>query len=282
MDGFDFFRRFLGIPRGGHGFKSPIWEEEEYDEEDELDDFGFGPHNSGPNENPVFGFRVFSGDPFDMHRDFERQFDEVMRNFMRIMGSGRQDLPELPELPFNGGTTQPPQEYIKPGDDHPRNRFLKPSFEKSNPHTSRADSDLDGRITGQEIDDLFKQPSQQLEPRGQITIPSFFGQSSFSKTIHGPDGRVEHHKTFKSSDGTEQTVVTRQFGDQSYSVTVKKNKDGSTERTEDFVNMNEDDLNKFDQLWGGPERKNFSVPALVPPSTGGGSSWADLFFNIFK
>uniref|UniRef100_A0A146KXP0 HCLS1-associated protein X-1 n=1 Tax=Lygus hesperus TaxID=30085 RepID=A0A146KXP0_LYGHE len=282
MDGFDFFRRFLGIPRDGQGFKSPIWEEDEYDEDDELDDFGFGSHNFGNDRNPGFGFRIFTGDPFDMHRDFERQFEDVMRNIMGIMGSGSHGMPALPEVPFRDAPAQPPQEYLKPSDDHPRNRYLKPSFEKSKPPTSRADSDLDGRITGQEIDALFEQPSQQLEPP-RSHMPSFFGQSSFTKTVRGPDGRIEHHKTFKSSDGTEQTIITRKFGDQSHSVTVKKNKDGTTEQTEDFVNMDEGDLNKFNQLWGNrPERENSFVPALVPPSASGTNSWVDTFFKIFK
>ncbi|BET02688.1 Hypothetical protein NTJ_15506 [Nesidiocoris tenuis] len=292
MDGFDLFRRFLGIPRDD-GFPSRnLWIDDDDDEgiqefpnnsDDDVPDgfHGFAP----PNRGGGHGFNIFFGDPFEMQRDFERQFEEVMRNMMGVFsGFNSHITPALPNRPFDG---EPPSIHpsIEPQDESPRNRYLKPSYERI-PSSSgaRADSDLDGRISSSEIGTIFdEQPTNREERRIQNSAtPFFFGQSSVTKTVRGPDGRVEHHKTFKSSDGTEHTTVTRQLGDKSHSITVKRMKDGTSEQEENFVNMSEGELSQFDQLWSGTSRYSGqpSIPALPTPD--GSNSLVDRMLKWFK
>jgi hypothetical protein len=50
---------------------------------------------------------------------------------------------------------------------------------------------------------------------------------------------VEHVKTIKNSDGTEEKSVTRAIDDKSYSIVTKRNKDGEEETVETFRNIDE-------------------------------------------
>lgn len=46
--------------------------------------------------NAPFGFRIFSGDVVDMHKYFEQQMDEMIKNFhSTLIGSGRSKFTKI-------------------------------------------------------------------------------------------------------------------------------------------------------------------------------------------
>lgn len=51
--------------------------------------------------------------------------------------------------------------------------------------------------------------------------------------------RVEQRKTVRDGEGNEEVTVTRSIGDQSHSVTIKKDKSGVEEKIENFNNIDD-------------------------------------------
>ncbi|XP_066992295.1 HCLS1-associated protein X-1 [Anabrus simplex] len=287
MSVFNFFRSFFGFPerppegdanregdiRGErpNEFRNPIWST---DEDDDDDDFRSRPRNH-------FGFSVDSN-PFEMHRFFEQQFDEMLRRFRSfgfgsIFGEGFGNVFgdfEHPRALQEGGNRPKElwEQYLKPGYD--KDDFLR---------DDKQDSDLDGKIFAGEIDKFLKKPSVGLRlgriavnPDEYLSKPGDFltkhddslvkpddflvkpgtssqtyGQSIVSKTVRRPDGSVEHHRTVKDNKGNEETTVTRRIGDQSYSVTTKTKVNGEKEFIKNFINMDEDHIEDFEKKWGG-------------------------------
>lgn len=56
---------------------------------------------------------------------------------------------------------------------------------------------------------------------------------------------LETHRTIRNHDGSEETTVTRKRNDQEYTIVTKKDKNGQEERTENFINLDEKDINLF-------------------------------------
>jgi len=217
-------------------FKNPIWDPDEEDDSDS--DFRHVP-------STPFGFRIFSGDPIDMHRFFEQQFEDMLKSFgafvgPSMFGSGLMDVPDMHEEP----RMLPPPSG---GNVHPQDRYLKPSFEKKFSTPNRKDSDIDEQFKHGAIQEYLPQ-GRTYEP----TIPAqSFSRSVISRTIRRPDGGIEHHKTMVGSNGEEITTITRKLGDQSHTLTTTKKPEGQVEKTEELVNLNEGDLQDFEKKWSG-------------------------------
>lgn len=84
----------------------------------------------------------------------------------------------------------------------------------------------------------------QGQGQGQIMSKSVFYQSKF-----GSNGRMEEHRTVKDGTGYEETTVTQQLGDKSYSQTVKRNDKGVIEENQELTNMDERELDDFKRKW---------------------------------
>jgi hypothetical protein len=48
---------------------------------------------------------------------------------------------------------------------------------------------------------------------------------------------VEYHSTVRDSNGNEEVTVTKQIGDEKYSVTTRTDSAGEKQQIENFVNM---------------------------------------------
>jgi hypothetical protein len=53
---------------------------------------------------------------------------------------------------------------------------------------------------------------------------------------------VEHHCTVRDSQGNEEITVTKQIGDESYSVTTRTDSRGEKQKIENFVNIDKGKL----------------------------------------
>jgi len=83
---------------------------------------------------------------------------------------------------------------------------------------------------------------------GKDNFKSAFQYSSTVRKV-GPDGSIEVKSSRRDSQGNEEVTVTRSLGDQTHTVMNKKNIEGVEEIKEDFVNMDQDDLRRFEEKW---------------------------------
>jgi len=86
-------------------------------------------------------------------------------------------------------------------------------------------------------------------------MSSIFKYSTVTKKVN-PDGSVETTSRKRDSDGNEEVVVSRNLGEQTHTVTSKKNNQGEEEKIENFTNMDENDLETFDEKWKQKSQKN--------------------------
>ncbi|PSN45547.1 hypothetical protein C0J52_05781 [Blattella germanica] len=166
--------------------------------------------------------------------------------------------PMLPEGPQKEGSLR--EQYLKPGFDTPSSDWSKGN--------SREDKDLDDKISAGELDNILgSKPSLEADDSHRSLVPAvpgmqsrIFGKSVTSKTIRKPDGSLEIHRTVRDSQGNEETTVTRQMGDQSYTVTIHTDPSGTEERTENLYNLQEEDLDNFKKKWFDQEQHSRRDP----------------------
>uniref|UniRef100_A0A069DS24 Uncharacterized protein n=1 Tax=Panstrongylus megistus TaxID=65343 RepID=A0A069DS24_9HEMI len=246
MSLYDIFRRAFGINSpydkglGQPGFRNPIWEEESDDDEDELDDEFSSHYRYAP--NTPFGFRIFSGDVMDMHKYFEQQMDEMIKNFhSSLFGS---DLLQLPESSFGDPNNRSEKENIP-------NKYLKPWVEQSLPENDlKQDTDIDGSVTAGDLRKIFPNEEEENVASSAHVPSKVFGQSVITRIIRTADGRLEKEKRVHGSDGREEVSLVRQIGDQKYKVITKKDgQTGVTDTTEELINLDEEKLAEFNRKW---------------------------------
>ncbi|XP_014468757.1 PREDICTED: uncharacterized protein LOC106741362 [Dinoponera quadriceps] len=241
MSVLDYFRGLFGAKRrdepgtSGLGdrysyrdqFRNPIWE---YDEDDDdMDDF----------RHPRTGirFHIFS-DPFEMTRYFESEMENMLKNF----GFGN-DFHF-----FSNGIigALPPAEEKESNASTLRDRMLKSASDSSvlTPE-QKVDTDLDGKLTK---DDFSKMWQERIE---DPPAPRSFNFGKFVKKefVRRPDGILEQKQVIRDSEGNQETIVTREIGDQKYVVTTKTDKYGVETKSEDLINMDESDLQDFNKKW---------------------------------
>jgi len=219
-------------------FRRPTWNWDE-DENDDDDD----------SQIRSFGFDIFSS-PLEIHRHFQKDMEEISRLF-DMFGSmfGNDFFHSHP--PISG-----PDQFQ--GKQNLRDSFLKPKYwhdshgsEWSSSNATRKgqlDNDLDDRVSAGELDQILKdKPSlEKYEPRAQMRIS---GTQSFSKIVTNSDGTTEYYRTVRDSEGNEETTVTKQIGDQRYSVTTHTDSKGEKQQTECLENIEEGDLDTFKEKW---------------------------------
>ncbi|RZC41250.1 HCLS1-associated protein X-1 [Asbolus verrucosus] len=196
------------------------------------------PFHKGPNRN----FNVFT-DPLEIHKYFEQQMSDMLRSFgFGEFGDGFSHHFEFPQI------EEIPQEEYETQSGDLRDQFLKPGFEDAatNGIEEKKDGDVDGKLDIRDWGSVFK-GENSVTPYQRQTAPKsyFFGQSVTSKTIKNPDGSVETHHTVRDNQGNEETTITRKMADKEYSVTKRRDKDGKEETIENFVNMDDKEVDTF-------------------------------------
>ncbi|XP_033230894.1 uncharacterized protein LOC117181982 [Belonocnema kinseyi] len=242
----DIFRNLFGIrypdgPNPNYGpeiprqennkFRNPIWEND--DDEDDASDFR--------ESNGGIHFQIF-GDPIEMTRYFESQMDNMLKSIFDGFGQRGGFM-----VPFDGEPTLealPPPETKRSASL--RDRILNREFESTEfSRNPKVDSDLDGKISSEELTKVWKDPSiQEVEPYNpRNSIASrFAGRSTSTQIIRRSDGTLEKRQTFRDSDGNEKITVTRQIGDKMHEIITKKDKAGIESKTENLINMDEKNI----------------------------------------
>ncbi|KAK9720514.1 hypothetical protein QE152_g22019 [Popillia japonica] len=189
------------------------------------------------------GFNVFSN-PLEMHRYFESQLNSMLKSFGipgegSIFGFNEGHSDSFPNFP------EGPEQSQIPSTDELRDQYLKPGYQQPNSGgRDKSDSDLDGKINSSDLDSIFKDEPQTLQPyQPQPRIHTFGKQ--IMKTFTNHNGIIQSQQTIRDHEGNEEVIVTHKRGDQEYTKIMKTDKNGQQEIKENFINMNEEDLGKF-------------------------------------
>lgn len=267
----ELFRSFMGFPhRRDPGFGEPTYRD------DSGGAFGGDPYDGS-----------FFAEPWEMLR----QFEDVFRNF------GLAEFPPIPHGPDMGSIEGGP---CPPGDL--RDRMLKvpdytePFWGNQMPHRPRQphflpgsdhpednafrDMDLDEHVAARGIDSLLAQPPNQNTEIGSQLHPDARGSTSVH-TFTSVNGKVEEKRVMMDAEGNQVVSVTRSLGDQSHTLTTRTRPEGTVETEEHFVNMDEGDKAKFDEMWGGAHGGSSLVPRQVVPSVPGDPSYGSIFSKLF-
>jgi len=254
MDFYNRLKSLLGIPkRNEDGFNLPDRNSAKTDIHKNTRD-PQDPHEWSSDEYERFGFNIFSS-PLEMHRYFEHQMNEVMKSFGMFHGDesflgksgetfGKFEEPMFGDYSFNYDSSHFPKIEDFQGSDGSqsgslRDQYLKPGYEEAKPNEpNKGDADLDGRFDMGDLDIVLK---------GKASRPHTFsfGQSMTTKTIRNADGSVETHRTLTDQHGNQQVTITHSRGDQKYTRTIKTDKNGHQEVTENLVNIDENDKDAF-------------------------------------
>lgn len=258
-------------------------------------------------------FHHFHGNMFQQMEELSRHMEDMFHN------SGHVEFHIPPD--FEGPHQKPPENprdhMLKEPDGYTESQsqqpttFLPPQgprFFHPPPFFGRLPSprikdpdieDLDEKGKADSIVDLLNNPSESSDLTVNSRSPSFggspfrsftwSGSSTFSsQTIRGTEGKFEQKRTVRDSNGNEEITITRSIGNQTHSVTMKKDKTGATtEKIENFQNMDQDDLSKFEDKW----RRNQQAiednpgdrminPAPIKPDRGDNDSFFKKFFGF--
>ncbi|XP_051170031.1 uncharacterized protein LOC127287247 isoform X2 [Leptopilina boulardi] len=256
----DIFRNFLGLKKydnpnvrpeepNENKFRKPIWINNDDDDDDEYSS-DFRDQNK---ENVHVEIFV---DPFDMSH-FESQINNIMKSFFGgfpgqaggIFGQFEDNSSSVFALP------EPPRHSNRTGNNL-RDQILQREFESTDnfQNQAKADQDLDGKINKESLLKFWQDPtSQQIEsinePQKKSCVGCFSGSLSSTRIIKRSDGTIEKHQTFKDNDGNEQTIVRRQIGDKVHELITNRNKAGNETTTENFININENEIKTFNDCW---------------------------------
>lgn len=265
MDFGNFIRGFFGLRHPKQDGCDDCTRKSEYQWSDESSEVR---ENSSP-DNAFFHNRHFFNivQPMDPFSIFQ-QMEDTFRDFFSFHSERKLDFPSM-EDPFNEHEYIPRDLLLNPSErnfndfwgvhrgndghsefrniesfnepESPRDLVLKPSYRdlpKSLPVESapHQDSDLDAADILQEFP-LLSKPGQ------------FFRKSVSTRIVRGSCGTMEEHCTVKDSSGNEVTTVRKSVGDQSYTVTLYKDKEGINEKIQDFVNLDEKDIPEFQERW---------------------------------
>ncbi|XP_059499035.1 LOW QUALITY PROTEIN: HCLS1-associated protein X-1 [Stegostoma tigrinum] len=279
MSLFGLFRGFFGFPERGDGRGDRFFQGMTLDDEDEDEDDGF----FGARQGDTFGFGFGPGS-----RNFDDGFSGLFREMDELfkgigsweVPSGQFDLPVLEPHPYGGGqqewSRRSPRDLMlkEPERDHPEGSGEQPDSDRRdrltpegprrgpltpyrrpwNPsnkfeemweslrqgETVKEDKDLDSRVNSEGLDKILK-PS---EPQTR----SYFKSVSVSKVVL-PDGSVEERRVTRDGEGNEETTVTRAQGEQSYTTVTRRDAQGKEERTEEMVNMDDSERERFTEHW---------------------------------
>lgn len=217
-------------------------------------------------ENTDMEFNIDSFN-WNIEMNMQREIEEMFKNFpFRFFPDSHDPIEyKAPQSPRDEMLKDDKKGDSKPYFVEPKQPFNSPfgtpfgvPFHPRVPvpfEGKKEDTDLDGKLSVDDVTDLLNKPPTQ--PR-----KSFNSRSYSVVRSHGPDGRVEEKRTSRDQDGNEEVTVTRSFGNQSHSVTIKTDKSGHEEKIENFNNMDEGDLSKFNESWKTSPKVKEALPAI--------------------
>ncbi|XP_063989853.1 HCLS1-associated protein X-1 [Diachasmimorpha longicaudata] len=250
----------------GDKFKHPIWQINE-DDDDEFADDDRNPGHS----RSTFHFQIFTN-PLDMTRYFESQMDHMIKDFFSF---GFSDDKQIPGEGFS--------QIMGPnrGQGELRDEVLKPGYALPPPRhgvdSPKCDEDLDGKVDPKDLSRVWSgglsEPEEQLTPSTSLNPFKYrsFGQSIVSQTIRRPDGSIEEKRTTKDNAGNTETIIKHRMGDKTHTVVIKRDENGVETQTENFENMDPNELTNFDRDW-----KPIEGP-LMEPGTLTKFPWSKFF-----
>lgn len=212
-------------------------------------------------------------------RGMMKHLDEVFRNF------GLTEFPPLPHVP-HGPALEGPEEPLDL-----RDRMLKvpdytepfswgspmgpqfapgPSQEMETPFR---DTDLDAHVAASGIDSLLAPSEEALLPQQRS-----WGSSSVH-TFTSVNGKVEEKTVVTDPEGRQEVTVRRSLGDRSHTLMTRIRPDGAVDTEEHFVNMDEEDKAKFEDMWN--KASSPEVCEIVPFTRGGDASYGSIFQKLF-
>lgn len=155
----------------------------------------------------------------------------------------------VPEYPMIGEKGEEPPGSL-------RDQYIKPGYGKAkgDGNSGRVDTDLDGKFQMGDLDRILKKEVVPFQQKPKEVVPfqqkpqtemRVYGQSVQYKTVRNPDGSVEIQKIVRDNSGNEERTITRKFGDKEHTITIKRDREGREERTENLVNMNENDASQL-------------------------------------
>jgi len=227
------------------------------------------------------GFTVFT-DPLEIHRFFEQQMDDMLRNFGHgFEGIGR-----------GGGAIK-----VEPREEDERSSGSARDFMLKDEGQLKVDRDLDSsQVDMGELETLmrrndFGKVEEEDVGRGRrdlfggsmrigdgsifggiqgvpgVGVDIFgglgrhegdnnsfiksFGTSVVEKSTRLPSGGVETSRTVRNSDGTEVVTVTRKIGDQMHQQTTTTDRVGNSTTENKFTNIDDGGLTQFDNKMDG-------------------------------
>ncbi|XP_039750397.1 HCLS1-associated protein X-1-like [Pararge aegeria] len=194
----DRIRSFFGLrqepPR--NDFRNPIWGSDDDDDDDEL---------YGRNKMEVF-------DPREMQREFVSHMQEMFKNFGSLFGDmkvfmGQGDIGTITEFPT---TEQEPDHFDS---NLIRGYYLKPGYQEHKYEHLKEDSDLDGKISSNEISGLLQQKDGIMAPQnpfsGNLVPGRSFCKTIITTSVTKPDGTIETRRIIKNGNEViEETTTT--------------------------------------------------------------------------
>jgi len=226
-----FLRGFIGF--SDRGFPNSGTRQDDVEESEDNSQF------EPPGPRQVDPFSVLT-DPLQMHRFFEQQMDDMLRNFggsvFRGLGVPKEDWPAITA----------PEHHPSESQESKRDFMLKDDDSRTMP---RRDLDLDDKMDTMDFDKLFGGKNEQSISQNKPTVRSevipglehplrepqqrggghwsqSWGTSMTSRTVTRGDGSSETTRTVRNSDGSQTVTVVRQVGDQRTEETRQMGPDG--------------------------------------------------------
>ncbi|XP_064620605.1 uncharacterized protein LOC135483562 isoform X2 [Lineus longissimus] len=289
----DLFRSFFGLSRRGNNerdyFGDIFHGTPHFGQSDsnDIDDDECCQGDIGEEGEMIFG--SVPGMP-DVNTQFDfSQADDMFRHFEEMFKTfGMVELPSSRHFAGPDGNSNLRDRMLKDGvEDAPDNKvdtlpsdkrtdtfeapsifgniWKTPRWDRIRPD-DKIDKDLDGEL-GKDDFDRIASESKKSEPSSSVVMPSGttwgFSKSVSVRSTRRGDGTVEHVKTVRNSDGSEEKTVTREIDNKSYSVVTKRNKDGEKEKMETFRNIDEKSLEDFNKKWTESGQRSISHNELV-------------------
>jgi len=236
---------------------------------------GDSPSDSGENENDIF--KVFFGNGLS-NEIFQGELSNGDGKTLREKMLNEDKDDQLAVTPFGNDDS-----------DRFSFKFHSPFFGQTDRQTDidiakKGDLDLDKEIeSGKSLDDILQdqeKSNSQIMQKSPL-FSSVFKSSSVSKKIN-PDGSIETTTKRQDSDGNNEVITSRKIGEQTHTVTIKKNKAGEEEKIESFLNMDEKDLKGFDDQWNKGHDKSPRNQMLKSDSQSIIDNLPDAFSSWFK
>eukprot|EP00794_Sanderia_malayensis_P009638 gene9638-10625_t len=220
----------------------------------------FGGFGVGGEHDFVHNFPPqLQGPEIPQHRNEKEDKQDSLRDKMFHRKNDQQPFSDYQVIPFQHGYTEEKRPSPHSMMDWAWTFPFGNNRQKTNTGEFK-DRDFDSEVESgsSKLSDIIDQEGSEKQA-GVIKRPTTDGFSfqKFSSitTKKLADGTVESQKTVRDSEGNEEITVIRKLGDQEHKKIIKKDKSGNEQTNENLINMDEGDLEKFEDAWTRTQRK---------------------------